>query len=117
MNSKPEPPELRGWVAIAQFLGMPQSTVHRWAKQGMPVRRAGRNVVATPEELNHWLQHSSGESTGVHVATEGSDLMKDLRASIAARKGIRKPPANRETTGERPQHPGLMRPKRASRNK
>lgn len=81
MNSKPELPELRGWAAIAQFLSMPQSTVHRWAKQGMPVRRASRNVVTTPKELNEWLQRSSGESTGVHVATEGPDLVKDLRAS------------------------------------
>jgi len=44
--------ELRGWPAIAQFLAMPQSTVARWAKEGMPVRREGRNVVASPEELN-----------------------------------------------------------------
>jgi len=46
------PSELRGWPAIAQFLAMPHSTVHRWAKEGMPVRREGRNVVASPEELN-----------------------------------------------------------------
>jgi hypothetical protein len=25
--------DLRGWSAIAQFLGMPNSTVHRWAKE------------------------------------------------------------------------------------
>jgi len=116
MNSKPELPELRGWAAIAKFLSMPQSTVHRWAKQGMPVRRAGRNVVASPAELNDWLQRSSGEPVGVHVATGASDLVKDLRASIGAQTGIRKPPANRETTGEHPQHPGLKLPKRASRD-
>ena len=51
--------ELRGWPAIARFLGMPNSTVHRWAKEGMPVRREGRNVVANPEELNQWLQRTS----------------------------------------------------------
>jgi predicted DNA-binding transcriptional regulator AlpA len=81
--------ELRGWPAIAQFLGMPNSTVHRWAKEGMPVRREGRNVVASPEELNQWLQRTSGEAVGVHVATLGSDLLKDLRASVAAQKGTK----------------------------
>lgn len=79
--------DLRGWPAIAQSLGMPISTVHRWAKEGMPVRREGRNVVANPEELNRWLQRTSGEAAGVHVVTPGADLLKDLRASVAAQKG------------------------------
>jgi hypothetical protein len=65
---------------------MPISTVHRWAKEGMPVRREGRNVVASPEELNRWLQRTSGEAAGVHVVTPGSDLLKDLRASIAVQE-------------------------------
>jgi hypothetical protein len=76
--------DLRGWPAIAQFLGMPDSTAHRWAKEGMPVRRDGRNVVASPDELNQWLQQTSGEAAGVHVAIAGADLLKDLRASLAA---------------------------------
>jgi hypothetical protein len=78
--------ELRGWPSIARFLGMPNSTAQRWAKEGMPVRRAGRNVVASPEELNEWLQRTSGEALGVHVVTPGSDLLKDLRASLAVQK-------------------------------
>src|ERR1700694_1153359 len=78
--------ELRGWPAIAKFLSMPCSTAHRWAKEGMPVRREGRNVVANPEELNQWLQRTSGEAVGVHVANPGSDLLKDLRASLAVQK-------------------------------
>ena len=86
--------DLRGWSAIAQFLGLPNSTVHRWAKEGMPVRREGRNVVANPEELNQWLQRSSGEAIGVHVVTPGSDLLKDLRASIAGRKSTKNSPPN-----------------------
>lgn len=80
---------LRGWPTIAQFLSLPNSTVHRWAKEGMPVRREGRNVVANPDELNRWLQRTSGEATGVHVATPGSDLLKDLRASLAAQDSTR----------------------------
>src|SRR5271154_697596 len=78
--------ELRGWPAIAKFLGMPNSTARRWAKEGMPLRREGRNVVANPEGLNQWLQRTSGEGVGVHIVTPGSDLMKDLRASVAVEK-------------------------------
>jgi len=37
---------------------MPNSTAQRWVKEGMPVRREGRNVVASPEELNQWLQRT-----------------------------------------------------------
>jgi hypothetical protein len=56
----------------------------RSAKEGMPVRRESRNVVANPEELNQWLQRTSGE-----VITPGSDLLKDLRASVAAQTGTK----------------------------
>jgi hypothetical protein len=84
--------ELRGWPAIAQFLGMPNSTVHRWAREGMPVHREGRNVVASPEELNQWLQRTSGEATSVHVVTPGSDLLKDLRASVAEQRRSKNSP-------------------------
>src|SRR6202011_5195095 len=84
--------ELRGWPAIARFLGMPNATAHRWAKEGMPVRREGRNVVASPEELNQWLQRTSGEAVGVHVVTPGSDLLKDLRASLAVQKSSKNSP-------------------------
>jgi hypothetical protein len=73
---KADPPALRGWAAIALFLGMPQSTVQRWAKEGMPVERAGRNVTANPDELNRWLQRTTGEPAGSHVVTSETDLMK-----------------------------------------
>ena len=83
--------DLCGWPAIAQFLGMPSSTVHRWAKEGMPVGRKGRNVVASSEELNQWLRRTSGEAAGVHVVTPSADLLRDLRASVAAQKGATHP--------------------------
>jgi hypothetical protein len=101
--------ELRGWPAIAKFLGMPHSTVHRWAKEGMPVRRAGRNVVASPDELNRWLQRTSGEAAGVHVVAPGSDLLKDLRASVAAQKETKNPA--RDSKSERVKRPLVKAPK------
>src|SRR5580658_4085975 len=84
--------DLRGWPAIAQFLSMPYSTAHRWAKEGMPVRRQGRNVVASPEDLNQWLRQTSGDAAGVYGVTPGSDLLKGLRASVAAQKSDRNSP-------------------------
>ena len=89
--------ELRGWANIAKFLGMPVSTVERWAKEGMPVRRAGRNVVGVPDELNRWLQRTTGEPVGTHVVTPESDLLKDLRASVVARKPAAKATPKRKS--------------------
>jgi hypothetical protein len=95
---KADPPSVRGWAAIAQFLGMPQSTVQRWAKEGLPVQRAGRNVAANPDELNRWLQRATGEPVGSHVVTPETDLMKDLRASLAAKKQPVKAPSRSKNT-------------------
>lgn len=104
-----ESSELRGWPAIAKFLGMPNSTIHRWAKEGMPVRHEGRNVVASPEELNQWLQLSSGEAVGVLVVTPGSDLLKDLRVSLAVQKAAWD--FSRDPKSERGQPPVVKAPK------
>jgi hypothetical protein len=79
---KAEPDELRGWKRISEFLGMPRSTAHRWAKSGMPVRRSGRNVVASPEELNRWLDRENGTNPAVHVVTPQEDLVADLSRSV-----------------------------------
>ncbi len=61
---------LKGWQQIATFLGEPASVVQRWASEGMPVRREGRFVTTTPEELNAWLGSESGKP--VHVTTQNT---------------------------------------------
>ena len=68
--------DLKGWQQIAAFLGSP-SVVQRWASEGMPVRKQGRYVETTPEELNAWLGKESGKP--VHVASEGTDLTAELK--------------------------------------
>jgi hypothetical protein len=76
------PPEtLKGWQQIAGFLGEPQSVVQRWASDGMPVRKQGRYVETTPEELNAWLGKESGKP--VHVATENTDLTAELKRGLS----------------------------------
>jgi hypothetical protein len=78
---KTEPQPLTGWSQIAAFLGEPTSVVQRWASEGMPVRRQGRHVETTPDELNAWLGKESGKP--VHVATEDTDLTAELKRGLS----------------------------------
>ena len=75
-----DPRVLKGWQAIADFLGEPVSVVQRWGKEGMPVRRESRSVVSSPEELNAWMGKESGKP--VHVATEETDLSAELKRGL-----------------------------------
>ena len=61
-KSPATPETLKGWQQIASFLGQPVNVAQRWAKTGMPVTRQGRNVIATPEEMNKWLDINCGEA-------------------------------------------------------
>jgi len=72
---------LKSWQQIAAFLGHPAAVVQRWASEGMPVRRQGRYVESTPEELNAWLGKESGKP--VHVATETTDLAAELKRGLS----------------------------------
>jgi hypothetical protein len=73
---------LKGWQQIAHFLGQTVSVAQRWAKDGMPVRKEGRSVTATPDELNAWLGRESGGEP-VHVATEEIDLSAELKKNLS----------------------------------
>lgn len=75
------PALLKGWRQIAEFLGEPVSVVQRWSAEGMPVRKQGRFVTSTPEELNAWLGRESGKP--VHVVTAESDLSAELKRGLS----------------------------------
>lgn len=78
---------LKGWTAIARFLGIPVATAQRWASEGMPVRREGRFTVADREAVSAWLGRESHMSKPAHVMTKDADMASALRESIeAARK-------------------------------
>ncbi len=77
----PEPAELKGWQAIAQFLGQPVNVAQRWAREGMPVKRKGRYAVAWPDELNAWLGRDAGEP--IQIVTQSPDLVSDLKKGLA----------------------------------
>jgi hypothetical protein len=47
----------------------------------MPVRRQGRYVTTSAEELNQWLGRQSGKP--VHVATDTTDLTAELKRGIS----------------------------------
>ncbi len=74
---------LKGWKQIAEFLGQPVATAQRWAKTGMPARRQGRFIVASPEDLSSWLGREAGVGQSVRIATDNTDLSTDLRRALA----------------------------------
>jgi len=75
---------LKGWRAIARYLGIPVATAHRWASEGMPVRREGRFTVADRDEVSAWLGRESHMPKPAHVMTEDADVAAALKESIAA---------------------------------
>ena|SRR5215472_12208614 len=81
-KSEAEPNLLKGWQQIAAFLGQPVSVAQRWANQGMPVRRRGRYVESSPEEVNRWLGRESARET-VQIATSETDLSAELKRGLA----------------------------------
>ena len=77
-----DPDILKGWQQIAAFLGQPVSVAQRWAAEGMPVRKQGRYVESSREELNRWLgRESAGEP--VQIATPETDLSAELKRGLA----------------------------------
>jgi hypothetical protein len=84
---------LRGWKAIAEFLGQPVTVVQRWADEGMPVTHLGRYVEASERGLSEWLGRESGSTEPVHIPTSGKEdlsayLNKGLAAVRRARRGV-----------------------------
>jgi hypothetical protein len=82
-------PSLKGWQQISAFLGEPASVVQRWASEGMPLRKQGRYVETTPEELNAWLGKESGKP--VHTVTEDTDLTAELKRGLSYVRNEKKP--------------------------
>ena len=75
------PQVLRGWKAIADFMGQPVAVVERWAKDGMPVRRAGRYTTGQRDELSTWMAKEIGVHAPIPIGDD-RDFRDDLRASI-----------------------------------
>lgn len=81
--SKSKSGTLKGWTKIAEFLGQTISVAQRWQKSGMPVSREGRSVYASPEELTAWVGTERGHKEPVHIASEGEDLLGDLKQGLS----------------------------------
>ena len=75
---------LKGWAAIAKFLGLTPATVQRWARAGMPARREGRFTVANRADLEQWIAKESGMPKPAHVLTGDADISAALKDSIKA---------------------------------
>ena len=80
-KTEPESGLLKGWKQIAASLGQPVSVAQRWAADGMPVRKQGRYVESSRQELNRWLgRESNGQP--VQIATRDTDLSAELRRGL-----------------------------------
>jgi hypothetical protein len=82
-KSKAESTRLKGWKAIAQFLGQTPAVAQRWQESGMPVTRSGRYVYASSEELTQWVGTEAGKSKPVHIAMNQESLLADLKEGLA----------------------------------
>jgi phage terminase Nu1 subunit (DNA packaging protein) len=80
---KPKGRVLKGWGEIAEFLGQSISVAQRWQSEGMPVTREGRFVHASPEELTAWVGTERGQKEPIHIASEGEDLIADLKQGLS----------------------------------
>ena len=82
---------LKGWTAIAEFLGQTPAVAQRWHNEGMPVTKDGRFMYAKPEELTLWVGTESAKRKPVHIASEEENLTADLKEALtyvrARRKG------------------------------
>ena len=81
---------LKGWGQIAEFLGQTVSVAQRWQKSGMPVTRQGRFVYASPEELTAWVGTEHGKKEPLHIASEGEDLVADLKQGLSYVRKLKK---------------------------
>jgi len=81
---------LKGWTAIAKFMGTTPASAQTWAKQGMPVKREGRFAVADPTEVQAWLGQQSHMPKPAHILTNESDIATALKELMAVVKGKRK---------------------------
>jgi hypothetical protein len=89
-EKKSEEP-LKGWAAIAKFLGQPVSTLQRWATEGMPLTRIGRYVGRLASRVGA-LAYAGGwrEGDRLHPVRK-YDLLADLKRGLSeARKAHRK---------------------------
>jgi hypothetical protein len=74
---------LKGWAAIAEFLGQTPSVAQRWHKEGMPITVESRAVYGNPEELTQWVGTDAGKVKPVHIANEEENLMEDLKQGLS----------------------------------
>jgi hypothetical protein len=89
-KANPKTKTLKGWTKIAEFLGQTVSVAQRWQREGMPVTHEGRSVYASPEELTAWVGTERGQKEPVHIASEGEDLLGDLKQGLSYLREQRK---------------------------
>lgn len=95
---------LKGWTAIARYLGIPVGTAHRWASEGMPVRREGQFTVADREAVSAWLGRESHMPKPAHVMTEDADMAARSKSRLRQRASGNKVSPRRHGDKEKEKH-------------
>ena len=90
ISSSKNSSRLKGWTAIAEFLGQTASVAQRWHHEGMPVTVEGRFVYAEPEKLTRWVGTEAGRVKPVHIASDNEDLVEDLKQGLKFVKSRKK---------------------------
>ena len=78
---------LKGWPAIAKYLGQTPAVVQRWHSEGMPVTKESRFVYANPDELTKWVGTDSGKVKPIHIASDEENLAADLKQALTYVRG------------------------------
>jgi len=80
---------LKGWKAIAEFLGQTPAVAQRWHEEGMPVTKQGRSVYANAEELTQWVGTEASRRKPFQIASENEDLTAYLKEGLSYIRGRR----------------------------
>jgi hypothetical protein len=86
-EAKAVPAQLKGWSAIAEYLGQTPSVAKRWHREGMPVTKNGRSVDADPAELTKWVGTEAGKPKPIHISSENENLTADLKEALSFVRG------------------------------
>ena len=81
---------LKGWGEIAEFLRQSVPVAQRWQNEGIPVTREGRFVYASSEDLTAWVGTERGQKESIHIASEGEELLGELKPGFSYVRGQRK---------------------------
>jgi hypothetical protein len=75
---------------VGIFLRQSVPVAQRWQNEGIPVTREGRFAYASSEDLTAWVGTERGQKESIHTASEGEELLGELKPGLSYVRGQRK---------------------------